>query len=186
MKSRYKWLIALLLIVSELSVSHRAKALTDTRKDTTISPLSFSGYIGAYYGQDINKSAAHTRPGFIYSHNTTGEFAVNLAYLRASYQTQNVRANIALAAGSYMNANYAAENGVLKNIYEADAGVKISKKSDLWIDAGILPCHIGFESAVGKNCRTLTRSLSAGNSPYFETGQGFPIPPAIKNGIWLP
>ena len=29
---------------------------------------------------------------------------------------------IALAAGTYMNANYAAEPGVLKNIYEANAG----------------------------------------------------------------
>jgi len=173
MKSRYKWLIALLLIVSELSVSHRAKALTDTRKDTTISPLSFSGYIGAYYGQDINKSAAHTRPGFIYSHNTTGEFAVNLAYLRASYQTQNVRANIALAAGSYMNANYAAENGVLKNIYEADAGVKISKKSDLWIDAGILPCHIGFESAVGKTAGHSPEACRPGTPPILRRGKAF-------------
>jgi hypothetical protein len=30
--------------------------------------------------------------------------------------------------------------------------------------------HIGFESAVGMDCWTLTRSLLADNSPYFETG----------------
>ena len=51
------------------------------------------------------------------------------------------RANIALAVGTYMNANYAAEPGVLKNIYEANAGVKISNNKNIWVDAGILPSH---------------------------------------------
>jgi Putative beta-barrel porin-2, OmpL-like. bbp2 len=69
-----------------------------------------------------------------------------------------------------MNANYAAEPGVLKNIYEANAGVKISKKKNLWIDAGIFASHIGFESAISKDCWVLTRSILADNSPYFETG----------------
>ncbi|NJM25133.1 MAG: porin [Bacteroidia bacterium] len=36
--------------------------------------------------------------------------------------------------------------------------------------AGIFPSHIGFESAVGKDCSTLTRSLMAENSPYYEAG----------------
>ena len=170
MKFRYNWCITLFFTLSELAVCYLARAQTSALKAPDISPLSFSGYIEVYYGQDVNKPAAHTRPGFIYSHNKTGEFAVNLAYLKASYQRQNVRANISLAAGSYMNANYAAEQGVLKNVYEADAGVKISKRRDLWIDAGILPSHIGFESAVEKDCWTLTRSLLAENSPYFETG----------------
>lgn len=69
-----------------------------------------------------------------------------------------------------MNANYSAEPGVAKNIYEANVGIKISKKHDLWIDAGVFSSHLGFESAVGKDNWTLTRSLFAENSPYFETG----------------
>jgi len=31
-----------------------------------------------------------------------------------------MRANFALGAGTYINASYAAEPGVLKNVYEAD------------------------------------------------------------------
>ena len=54
--------------------------------------------------------------------------------------------------------------GVLKNIFEADAGIKISKKQNLWIDAGIMPSHIGFESAVSKDCWNLTRSILADNT----------------------
>jgi hypothetical protein len=69
-----------------------------------------------------------------------------------------------------MNANMAAEPGVLKNIYEANAGVKLSKNANLWLDAGILPSHIGFESAIGKDNWTLTRSMVADNSPYYEAG----------------
>jgi hypothetical protein len=48
--------------------------------------------------------------------------------------------------------------------------MKLSKKQNLWLDAGIMPSHIGFESAVSADCWTLTRSLLAENSPYYETG----------------
>jgi hypothetical protein len=82
-----------------------------------------------------------------------------------------------------MNSNYAAESGVLKNIYEANVGVKISKHKNLWIDAGILPSHIGFESAVSKDCFTLTRSMQAENSPYFESGAK--ISYTSDNGKWF-
>jgi hypothetical protein len=38
------------------------------------------------------------------------------------------------------------------------------------MDAGILPSHIGFESAVSLDNATLTRSLLAENSPYYMAG----------------
>lgn len=136
----------------------------------TAAPFSFSGYVEAYYQYDFNKPADHNRPGFMYSHNRHNEFNLNLGFLKGSYHAERVRANLALAAGTYMNANYTAETGVLKNVFEANAGLKISKKRNLWIDAGIFPSHIGFESAVSKDCRVLTRSILAENSPYFESG----------------
>jgi hypothetical protein len=33
-----------------------------------------------------------------------------------------------------------------------------------------MPSHIGFESVISADCWTLTRSLLAENSPYYETG----------------
>jgi hypothetical protein len=48
--------------------------------------------------------------------------------------------------GTYPQYNLASEQPLLKNIYEANIGVKISKKHNLWIDMGIMPSHIGFES----------------------------------------
>ena len=151
--------------------------------DSTQSLLTFSGYIETYYSYDFNKPSNHNRPSFLYSYNRHNEVNLNLGFIKAAYQKNNVHASIALATGTYMNANLAAEPGVLKNIYEANAGLKISKKNDLWIDAGIFSSHIGFENAAGKDCWTLTRSILAENSPYYESGAK--ISYTSKNGKWF-
>ena len=157
-------------------------ALQLKAQDSTGS-LTISGYAEAYYQYDFNQPADNNRPGFIYSHNRHNEFNLNLGFIKANYSAARVRANMALGTGTYMNANYAAEPGVLKNILEANVGIKISKQKNLWIDAGIMPSHIGFESAISKDCWNLTRSLLADNSPYFETGAK--ITYNSDNGKWL-
>lgn len=145
--------------------------------------LAVTGYAEVYYQYNFNKPSDNTDPGFIYSHNRHNEFNLNLGFIKANYTATRVRANIAMAAGTYMNANYSAEPGVLKNVYEANAGIKLSKKKNLWLDAGIMPSHIGFESAVSKDCWTLTRSILAENSPYFEAGAKLTY--TSGNGKWL-
>lgn len=157
--------------------------LSSIAQETKPSPLTFSGYAEVYYTYDFNKPLDNNRPGFIYSHNRHNEFNLNLGFLKAAYNTENVRANLTIAAGTYMNANYAAEPGVLKNIYEANAGIKLSKKANLWLDAGIFGSHIGFESAVSKDCWALTRSILADNSPYYEAGAKLTY--SSNNNKWL-
>ncbi|MCF0065285.1 porin [Dyadobacter chenwenxiniae] len=136
----------------------------------TIKSLTISGYAEAYYNYDFKRPVNNTTPGFMYNFNRVGEVNLNLGYIKANYSTERVRGNLALATGTYMNANYAAEPGVLKNVFEANVGVRISKNSNLWIDAGIMPSHIGFESAIGRDNWAMTRSLVAENTPYFESG----------------
>ncbi len=145
--------------------------------------FTLNGYAEIYYTYDFNKPTDNNRPGFIYSHNRHNEFNLNIGYLKGSYTSERVRSNLAFAAGTYMNANYSAETGVLKNIFEANAGVKISTKKDLWIDAGIFASHIGFEGAVSKDCWALTRSILADNTPYFETGVKLTY--SSDNGKWI-
>ena len=77
------------------------------------STLKISGYIETYYSHDFNKPANNTRPSFIYSHNRNNEVNVNLAFIKANYQTERLRANLAMALGTYMSANYAAEPDVM-------------------------------------------------------------------------
>jgi Putative beta-barrel porin-2, OmpL-like. bbp2 len=153
-----------------LLLSITVSAQDTTSEEQTTNPLSISGYVEAYYSYDFNRPENNNRPGFLYNFNRHNEFNVNLGFVKAAYSTERVRANLAVGVGSYMNANYAAEPGVLKNIFEGNVGVKLSKKNNLWFDVGILPSHIGFESAIGKDNWILTRSMVAENTPYFESG----------------
>ncbi|WP_300487691.1 porin [Flavobacterium sp.] len=146
------------------------QAQTENDNAEKKSPLTVSGYLETYYAYDLNAPENNTRPGFIYSHNRHNEVNLNLGYIKANYEKDRVRANLAIMAGTYSNANLATEAGVLKNIYEANAGIRLSEKHNLWVDAGIFASHIGFESAVSKDCWTLTRSILADNSPYYESG----------------
>jgi hypothetical protein len=132
--------------------------------------LKISGYAEVYYAFDLNKPSDNQRPDFLYSFNRHNEVNLNLGMVKVGYETEKVRGNFALMAGTYANANLATEPGVLKHIHEANIGVKLSKHRDVWIDAGIMPSHIGFESAIGADTWNLTRSILAENSPYYEAG----------------
>ncbi|QPH41251.1 porin [Pedobacter endophyticus] len=153
----------LILLITTIIISVGAFAQTE-------SGLKFSGYLEAYYGYDFNNPADHNRPSFVYSHNKANEVNLNLAFIKAAYAGDLVRANFALMSGTYANANLATEPGVLKSVFEANAGLKLSKSEDLWIDAGIFSSHIGFESAISKDCWTLTRNIASENTPYYESG----------------
>lgn len=134
------------------------------------SNIKVTGYVETYYGYDFNKPADNNRPGFIYSHNRHNEVNLNLGFIKGAYDNGTARANLALMTGTYANANLASEPGVLKNIFEANAGLNLSKTSNLWIDAGIFASHIGFESAISKDCWVLTRNIASDNTPYYESG----------------
>jgi hypothetical protein len=132
--------------------------------------VKVSTYLETYYSYDFSKPADNNRPGFIYSHNRHNEVNLNLGFIKGSYDDGSIRANLAVMAGTYTNANLAAEPGVLKNIFEANAGVKLSKTANLWLDAGVFSSHLGFESAISKDCWVLTRNISSENTPYYESG----------------
>lgn len=153
----------LLLIAALLATGSYAFAQETTK-------IKVSGYLETYFGYDFNKPADNNRPGFVYSHNRHNETNLNLGFIKGNYDDGAIRANLAVMAGTYANANLAAEPGVLKNIFEANAGLKLSKTSNLWLDAGIFSSHIGFESAISKDCWVLTRNISSENTPYYESG----------------
>ncbi|MFN0202916.1 MAG: porin [Bacteroidia bacterium] len=132
--------------------------------------LQLSGYKEVYYAYDFQRPSDKMRPFFTYNHSRHNDFSVNLGYLKAAYEKERLRANLALMTGSYRRYNLADEPKVIQFINEANVGYKLSKKKNIWLDAGIFASHIGIESAVGKDCWTLTRSMLAENSPYYESG----------------
>lgn len=143
-----------------------ANAQTDNGK----SSFTFSGYAEVYYSYDFNQPANHERPSFFYNYSRHNEFNLNLGFINANYSSQKVRANLGLMAGTYPQYNLSAEQELLRHLWQANVGVKLSRNKNLWIDVGILPSHIGFESPVGKDCSALTRSILADNTPSYESG----------------
>jgi hypothetical protein len=140
----------------------------DTSRQTPT--FKWSVFTDIYYSYDFNKPLNHMKPSFLYNYNRHNEFNLNLALIKAFYITEKVRANLGLMAGTYPQYNLTTEPELLRHIYEANLGIKISKTNNLWIDAGIMPSHIGYESAISKDNWALTRSIAAENTPYFETG----------------
>ncbi|MDH5827385.1 porin [Sphingobacterium faecium] len=172
-----RYIICSILLLGTIQILQAQEKVEDKKA------LTVSGYVEVYGQYDFSNPKNNVRPGFVYSHHRNNEVNLNLGLIKVNYDTERVRANLALGAGTYMNVNYAEEPATLKNSYEANVGIKISEKHNLWIDAGIFPSHIGFESAISKDCYTLTRSMGAENSPYFETGAK--VSYTTEDGKWL-
>lgn len=134
------------------------------------SAFKFSGYGEVYYSYDLSRPASGERPDFFYNHKRHNEFNANLLLLRGACERDGVRGALGLMAGNYAQYNLATEPEVMRHVYEARVGMRLSKRRELWVDAGIFPSHIGFEGAIGMDCMTLTRSIVAENSPYYEAG----------------
>lgn len=134
------------------------------------SAFTFSGYAELFYSYELSNPDDHLRQGPFYSFNRHNEVNLNMGFIKLGYEKNNVRGNLSLMAGTYAQYNLATEPELLRNVFEANVGVKLSRTRELWIDAGIMPSHIGFESAIGADCWNVTRSLLAENSPYYEAG----------------
>jgi hypothetical protein len=157
--------LSLLLFVIAILFTCSVKAQV---ADTTVKPLTISGAVDVYYGYDFSEPADRNRlyTTQAYRHN---EFNLNWAYIQADYATERVRGTLALQTGTYVQSNYAAEpNDLVRLIGQANLGVKL--RDGIWVDMGILPSHIGYESTFSGANEIYTRSLMAENSPYFETG----------------
>lgn len=176
-------LTAVCLAVALPALAQTAGDSTASASSPTKTGVTFNGYVEAYYTHDFTApKTSQERPGFLYNHKRNREVNVNLAFLKGAYTSERVRANLAIQVGTYAQYNYAAEQPLLRNVFEANAGVKLSKTKDLWLDAGIFTSHIGFESAISKDCWTLTRSLLAENSPYYLSGAKLTY--NTPNGKW--
>ncbi len=157
------------------------------QKDSSRS-LKLSAYAEFYYSFDFSKPRLQEKAAFLYNYKRNREVQPNLILTKASYSTKRIRANLGLMTGNYARYNLSNEPGLLRYMYEANFGFKLSRKHKLWLDAGIFPSHIGFESAIGSACPNLTRSIVAENSPYYESGVNINYTTANEHlmvALWL-
>jgi hypothetical protein len=144
-----------------------ALAQTDTTR-LAKPTLAFTGFVDVFYAYDSHRPQGDARQPFLYNHNRQNRFDLNLGLVRLKLNHAKVRATVALHAGTYVNDNYAAEPEVLRYMWPRPMWAwPLRAKADLWLDVGIMPSHIGFESAISVDNQTLTRSLLAENSPYY-------------------
>jgi hypothetical protein len=132
--------------------------------------VQVSGGIDVYYVYDFNKPIGNSRQIFVFNHNRHNEFNVNLAFAKLEISHPKYHSKIAIQGGTYVHDNYTDESDLIKLFSEANIGVSLNKKNNLWLEAGIFSSHIGFESAISSDNWTLTRSILAEKSPYFYSG----------------
>jgi len=158
-----------LILLSLMTFASFANGTDSTGVDSlNIRNLYLFGGVDMYYLYDFNEPYSQSRPGFEYSHTRANQMSMNTGIFGFGYEDNKVRGKIGLIFGDYANSNYAGEPVGLRNIMEAVVGFNFAPR--LWFDAGVFGSHIGFEAAFGPENPTLTRSIVANSSPFFETG----------------
>lgn len=172
--------LVLFILPSFVTAQVINKANMDTVQTMTVDGhVGVGGYVDSYYGYNFNRPSGGTNPYFVNSarHN---ELTINLAYVDVHYKSKYMRARFVPGFGTYMDANYQNEPGSLKNMVEANAGVLISEKRQIWIDVGVLGSPYTNESAISKNQLMYTRSFAPENVPYYITGAKLSVPISEK------
>lgn len=124
-------------------------------------------YMDTYYGFDFNLPEGN-RQIFYYNHNRHNSININLALLKFEFTQNQVKGVIKLQTGNYAEDNYAEEPRIYQFINEAYTGLNF--KNNWFLDVGIFESHLGAEYVQSNLNKTLSRSLSAENSPYYLSG----------------
>ncbi|HVU97065.1 MAG TPA: outer membrane beta-barrel protein [Puia sp.] len=160
-----------------LALPLSAQQAADSVKNINIKKgkLTLEGYVDAYYSYAISHPVDANHAYFV-SYNRDNEININLAYISLKYNSDRIRATFTPGYGTYMNANYASERQTLQNLLEANVGVKIFAKKDIWLDAGVISSPYTNETAYSFDQINYTRSLASENVPYYLTGAKLTVP----------
>jgi hypothetical protein len=156
-----------------------SKEALDTVQMTVLGHVALGGYVDTYYGYSSDQPATGDIPYFV-SSSRHNEFNINLAYIDILYRSNSLRADFVPGFGTYMNANYASESGSSRFILEANAGVKLSEKRRIWLDAGVFTSPFTNESPISKDHLMYTRSYAPEYVPYYITGLRLSAPLSKK------
>lgn len=175
---------SIIVLLLSIQTNGNAQFISFSPTNDSTKQVTIEGYADIYFGFDFNQPQDASRPYFV-SHSRHNETNVNLAYISVKYTSDRARATFTPGFGTYMNANYATERVTLRNIVEANIGVRPFKNKQIWIDAGVLPAPYTTENAIAHDQLLYTRSFAAEFSPYFLTGIRATIPLSKKVSLYL-
>ena len=156
MKSFFKIILCVLIFTSNTIYANKLD-----------SSIKVNAYFEAFYNLTQRNGKVNSMPNLYVNHRDLNQFSINTAIIDFNYSKNRIRANAGLIAGSYSKYN---NEYYYNNIYQLNVGFELSKKHNIWLDAGIMPSHIGTETIIGSDNMTLSRSLNAESTPYYETG----------------
>ena len=179
----------ILLLLCMLPLVAVAQVHNTTELDTAVSVplnrLTIMAGADVYFAYDPAQTSGQRPYGVSYTR--LNEFALNLAYVEVAYTDERTRARVVPAFGSYMAANYAAEPPAFQYLLEANGGLRLSERGNVWLDAGILGSPYTNEGPVGFHQLMLTRSFSAEHVPYYLSGLKLSaqLNPALHASLYL-
>lgn len=150
------------------------KAVQATQDDLKI---KFGGYVNTYYSYDWRAPDNRDRvPGVIPARDN--EFNLNMAFIEAMVDEQDVRGRIALQAGTAVQSLYNDEEvnkvgqwtgkSLSETFQEAYAGYRVGEKT--WVDAGVFLSHIGYDSFNLKLNSFASRLTASDYDPDYQSG----------------
>lgn len=137
-------------------------------------------YTDVFYAYNFNRPKRDGLQVYGVNHHRHAQTNINLAVLGLKMQsaTGQISGTIQLQGGTYVNDNYADEPDYLRIFHRAEVALWL-KPSRWKLEAGIMPSHIGFETAQLTDNFTLSRSFIAENSPYYLTGAKLSFYPMV-------
>ncbi|NBV42951.1 porin, partial [bacterium] len=130
--------------------------------------LEYSGYAEGFYRHSFVSDSKSKQFPFIYGYPDNRIVQLNHVQLEGRFRSGDWFGVAGVHTGRYVDENYAAEPAWVRPVFSASMGYALTPS--FAIEAGIFSSHIGFESAIGKDGWTLSRSLMADNSPFYESG----------------
>lgn len=132
----------------------------------------FQLQLETYYGLELKNNSTEQQP-YLYNHFHLQKPRINYAQLNWTNQWKDWNIQLGIQDGDYIRRNYSDQPQWAQLISKAQLQFQPHAWKSLKFTMGIFPSHIGFESAWVQNNLTLTRSLLAENSPYYESGAHF-------------
>jgi len=134
--------------------------------------IEVTGFVDLYYTYDFNRPVDHANwfTGVGTSARRDNEFAINLAQVDFVMAPAPVGFHLAAGYGTALDVVHGAEAEAWRNLVQASIQYQTGVGRGLYIEAGVFPSHIGFETLQSKDNWNYTRSWLGEFSPYYQTG----------------
>lgn len=158
-----------------------SKAVVAEAAETAVPSSRFriGGFLDGYYAfnPDHPSDGANFIAGTGTSAGRANAFGINLAQIELSMTPDPVGFRLAFGLGNAAEVVHAAEiegpgtsEDLWRYVTQASFAYRTRVGRGLEFEAGIYPCHVGFESFASKDNWNYTRSWMGELSPYYQTG----------------